>query len=63
MPYQEYKVVAPTWVPPEKRDSAWYITKKLFRCRIPYFQTLSPDYIKFMGMRETRASTCRCAMN
>jgi hypothetical protein len=25
----------------------------LFRCRIPYFQTLSPDYIKFMGMPDS----------
>lgn len=54
MAYQEYKVAATqTWVAPKDRDTAWYITRKLYKCRIPYFQTLSPDYIKFMGMADS----------
>lgn len=53
MAYQEYQVVKSTWVRPEDRDTAWWVTRKLYPCRIPYIQTLSPDYIKFMGMPDS----------
>lgn len=53
MAYQEYTKVAPRWVRPQDRDPAWYVTRKLYKCRIPYIQTLSADYIKFMGMPDS----------
>jgi len=42
-----------TWVPQADRDTAWWIMKKLYACRVPYFQMLSPAYVKFFGMPES----------
>ena len=34
-------------------DTAFWVTKKLYPCRIPYIQTMSPDYIKFFGFPDS----------
>lgn len=37
------------WVPLKDRDTAWWVTKKLYKCRIPNLQTMSPAYLKYFG--------------
>jgi hypothetical protein len=37
------------WVPPEKREPAWYICFKLFDCRVSHIQALSIEHIKQFG--------------
>lgn len=39
-----------TWVPPEKRDTRFYLFNKLFRCKVPNIQSMSPEYIRHIGM-------------
>lgn len=39
-----------TWVPPEKRDTRFYLFNKLFRCKVPNIQSMSVDYIRHHGM-------------
>lgn len=39
-----------TWIPPEQRDSRWWIWNKLFRCRVSNIQSMSVDYLKQFGM-------------
>ena len=39
--------------PKLEADSAYWITKKLYLCRIPYIQTLSPEYIAYFGMPDS----------
>ena len=36
-----------------EKDTAFWVTRKLYRCRIPYIQTLSPDYIAFFGVPDS----------
>ncbi|MFL9998858.1 hypothetical protein [Paraburkholderia sediminicola] len=38
-----------TWLPREKRDTAWWLMCKTYRCRVPNLQTMSPDYIRYFG--------------
>lgn len=38
------------YVPESQRDTSWWIWNKLFKCRIPYLQTMSPDYIRHFGV-------------
>lgn len=38
------------WRPMAERDAAYWITIHTYACRIPNMQTMSPEYIKFMGM-------------
>jgi hypothetical protein len=38
------------WVPEHQRDTAYYICRSLFQCRVPYIHTVSVDYIKLFGM-------------
>ena len=42
-----------TYIPPEKRDSAWPLWHKLFTCRVKLISTMSEDYIKLFGMPST----------
>lgn len=44
---------AQKFIPFHERDTAWWVTKKLYPCRVPYIQTLSPEYIKFFGMPDS----------
>lgn len=39
-----------TYVPENQRDTAWYIWNKLFMCRVPYLQSMSPDYVRHFGV-------------
>lgn len=38
------------WVPPEQRDTRWYLWHKLFRCRVSNIQTMSVEYLQEFGM-------------
>lgn len=38
------------YVPESERTTAWWIWNKLFMCRVPYLQTMSPDYIREYGV-------------
>jgi hypothetical protein len=40
---------ASDWVPPEKRDPAWYLFNQLFHCRVQRIQTLSLEEMKEYG--------------
>ena len=40
----------PTWVPPEQRDTRWYIWSELFQVRISNIENMSLDYLKHFGM-------------
>lgn len=40
---------ASNWVPPEQRDSGWWIFNELFHCRVQRIQTLSLDEMKEYG--------------
>jgi len=39
-----------TWVPIEKRDTAWYVFHELFMCRVSNIQSRSSDHIRYFGM-------------
>jgi hypothetical protein len=39
-----------TWVPPEQQDTRWCIWNLKFRCRVPFIQTMSVDYMQHFGM-------------
>lgn len=38
------------YVKPEDRDTSYYLFHELYRCQIPFIQTMSADYIKHFGM-------------
>ena len=38
------------WVPPDKRDTAWFIFNEIFVCNVRNFQTMTLDYVKAMGV-------------
>lgn len=38
------------YVPENQRDTAWYLFNKLFMCRVPLLQSMSPDYIRHFGI-------------
>jgi hypothetical protein len=40
---------ASTWLPPEKRDTAWYLFHKLFLCRVQAIQTVSIEAMREYG--------------
>jgi hypothetical protein len=40
---------ASTWLPPEQRDTAWYIFHKLFLCRVQAIQTVSIEAMREFG--------------
>jgi hypothetical protein len=40
---------ASDWVPPEQRDTAWWIFKELFHCRVQRIQTISIEEMKEYG--------------
>lgn len=42
-----------SWIPHDQRDTAWYVMKKTYPCRVPLMQITSPDYIKYFGMPES----------
>ena len=42
-----------TWLPEHERDTSYYLFRNLFRCRVPFIQTLSKEYIKHFGMPES----------
>ncbi|MNU19714.1 hypothetical protein D3C71_79470 [compost metagenome] len=44
MPYEA------KWVPPEDRDTRWYLWNELFLCRVPFMQTMSKDYVRIHGV-------------
>lgn len=50
------------WVPPEKRDSAWWLFQKLFHCRVNNLQMQSPDYIKYYGTPDSGDETANAQM-
>jgi hypothetical protein len=37
---------ASNWVPPEQRDSGWWIFNELFHCRVQRIQTLSLEEMR-----------------
>lgn len=39
-----------TYVPPEKRDTAYYIFNEKYLCRVPYLATRSEDHLRKYGM-------------
>jgi hypothetical protein len=41
------------WLPPEQRDTRWYLWNERFTCRVPNIQTMSVDYIRYFGMPTT----------
>jgi hypothetical protein len=40
---------ASDWVPPEKRDTAWWLFKEKFHCRVQRIQTISIEEMKEYG--------------
>ncbi|WP_144106597.1 hypothetical protein [Paraburkholderia sp. BCC1886] len=40
---------ASTWLPPEQRDSAWYIFHQLFNCRVQRIATISVNEMRDFG--------------
>lgn len=34
-------------------DTAWWVTKKIYPCRVRNFETYSPDYIAYMGLPDS----------
>lgn len=38
------------WVPPEERDTRWYLWEEKFLCRVPFMQTMSKDYLRIHGV-------------
>lgn len=38
------------WLPPEARDTSWYLFNERFMCRVPNIQTMSVDYLRQFGM-------------
>jgi len=38
------------WVPPEERDTRWYLWNELYLCRVPFMQTMSKDYVRIHGV-------------
>jgi len=43
-------VIEGTYIPEDQRDTAWWIWKKKFTCRVPYLQSMSTDYIRHFGI-------------
>jgi hypothetical protein len=41
------------WIPPEQRDTSWYIFNELYLCTVPHLQTMSVDYLQYFGMPTT----------
>lgn len=41
------------YIPPEKRDTSYYIFNSKFLCRVPYIATRSVDHIRHFGMPST----------
>jgi hypothetical protein len=44
-----HKPQASTWLPPEQRDTAWWIFHKLFLCRLQRIQTLTIEEMREFG--------------
>lgn len=38
------------WLPESERDSRWYLWNERYMCRVPFIQTMSPDYLREFGM-------------
>lgn len=38
------------WVPEHMRDTRWYLWNERYMCRVPFIQTMSPDYLREFGM-------------
>ena len=45
------------WVPEDQRDTSWPIWNKIFKCRVPFMLSRSPEDIKFYGVRQSGEPT------